>query len=267
MLMRVDYHVHSDHSFDCSVSAADMCRQAARLGVDELCFTNHVDFDWCNPASCDVAAQTRAVASLNGRFAPRDLTVLNGAEVGLAGEEAAAAARAYLAGRPLDFVIGSLHMVDGLDAYYPEYFEGHTQEENYARYIRRIEPALRAFPEFSAVGHFDFVAKHAPYDDRRMTYDAAPEAFDSLFRFVAERGKCIEINTSAWLDDPAWGLDILTRYRELGGEYVTVGSDAHMADRVSRRFDEAVALAKAAGIRYIATFRAMEPALHPISEF
>ena len=72
------------------------------------------------------------------------------------------------------------------------------------------------------------------------------------------------MNTSAWLDDPAWGLDVLSRFVELGGEFVTFGSDAHVPERVGRRFAEARALALAAGVRYTATFRTLKPQFVPI---
>lgn len=235
-LMRVDYHVHSSRSFDCKVEAEVMCRRALALGVNELCFTNHVDFDWPNPNTCDVARQTREVNELRERFAPLGLTVLNGVEVGLDAPESGELARESLRGMPLDFIIGSVHMVNGVDSYYPDYFFEPTKLDNYRRYIRHLEQALRALPEACVLGHYDFVAKYAPYDDRLITYDMEPDAFDSLFRYIVGAGKAIEINTAAWQDSPRWGLDVLTRYRELGGEYVTVGSDAHLSERLSRRF-------------------------------
>ena len=77
-----------------------------------------------------------------------------------------------------------------------------------------------------------------------------------LFR---SNGKGLEVNTASWKDAPSWGLDILRRYRQRGGQFVTIGSDAHTPERVGNRLDEAIQLVRAAGIPYLATFRAMQP--------
>ena len=72
------------------------------------------------------------------------------------------------------------------------------------------------------------------------------------------------INTASWKGGGAWGLEILRRYRARGGEFVTVGSDAHAPARVGSRIPEAIELARAAGIPYLATFDKMRPVLHPL---
>ena len=118
---------------------------------------------------------------------------------------------------------------------------------------------MRTLPQLSVLGHYDYVAKRAPYMQRAVRYADLPEAFDAILRYLAENGKGMEVNTSAWLDDPAWGLDVLSRFVELGGEFVMFGSDAHVPERVGRRLLEAHALAKAAGVRYTATFRGLKP--------
>lgn len=72
-----------------------------------------------------------------------------------------------------------------------------------------------------------------------MTLDISKELFAEIFSYLAKNGKGIEINTSAWWDDPCWGEDVLKLYRDLGGQYITTGSDAHRSDRVAKRIKEA----------------------------
>ena len=114
------------------------------------------------------------------------------------------------------------------------------------------------------LGHYDFIAKYSPYEDRRMTLDVSKELFAEIFSYLSKNGKGIEINTSAWWDDPCWGEDVLKLYRDLGGQYITTGSDAHRSDRVAKRIKEAEKLAAAAGIPLIATFQRMKPIFHPL---
>ena len=129
-------------------------------------------------------------------------------------------------------------------------------------YLAAVLRGLEATPYISVLGHYDFCCKFSPYPDRSMSYAVAPALFDAIFRHLIQNGKGLEINTSPWRDGPSWGLDILSRYRALGGEFVTVGADAHKPGQVGRRIDEALDLARAAGIPYVATFQALQPTLH-----
>ncbi len=257
-----DYHAHSDYSADSTAPLRAQLEAARAAGVVQLCFTDHVDFDDSGMPPADLTARDAAIEALRADFP--DIAIRRGAEVSLKDEDVAAKSLAYCKGRDLDFVIASLHIVDGVDAYYPEFFLAGTQAEIYARYLDSAAKALPTNPVFSVLGHYDFCAKYAPYADRAVRYAHSAGAFDSLFRYLAQSGKGMEINTSAWRDDPAWGLDVLRRYRELGGEFITTGSDAHRPDRVGKRLGEALELARAAGIPYAATFERMEPTFHKL---
>ncbi len=265
----IDYHIHTDCSFDCSAPALEQHNAAAKLGLKEICFTDHVDFD--NPD-----ALNRAIPADLSRLRD-ELTVLErsgctpiikyGAEVGLSGESSSQLAWEYIKDAKLDYIIGSVHVVNGIDTFYPEYYYGKTKQKAYVDYIETILKCIKCCDYFSAMGHYDFVAKYAPYENRRMSYSIASEAFDEIFKLIIESGRCIEINTSAWRDEDYWGIDILKRYVQLGGQYVMFGSDAHKSENIARRFDEALELALSAGIKYTAVFSAMKPRLIPLSEF
>ena len=114
------------------------------------------------------------------------------------------------------------------------------------------------------MGHYDFCAKCAPYPDRAFRYEDAPDLFDQLFRILVASHRGIEINTSAWRTAPAWDLTLLRRYRELGGEFITLGSDAHAPNRVGSRIAQALELAQAAQIPYLATYQSLRPVFHRI---
>ncbi len=258
----MDYHLHCEYSADSSAPLRAQLEAARGAGIAELCFTDHVDYDGLGLDPADLAARDAEIENLRPDFP--DIVIRRGAEVGLKGEAAAAGAYAHCLDRKLDFIIASLHAVDGLDAYYPSYYEGYSQAENYARYLEGIAHCLPTNSYFSVLGHYDFCAKYAPYGDRALRYSHAPEALDTIFRHLIQTGKGMEVNASAWKEGPAWGLDILRRYRELGGEFVTIGSDAHKPGQVGRRLGEALELARAAGIPYIATFTAMEPVFHKL---
>lgn len=261
--MFFDYHTHSHYSFDGEQPAADMVAAASIRGIEEICFTDHVDFDIVGRSHVPDFASRRIELEALGRRYP-SVAIRHGAEVSLGDDACAAAAWTAVRDEELDFIIGSVHVMDGVDVWADRYYEGQNKAEAYRRYLEAIARMLPTFPQFHVLGHYDFVAKYAPYPDRSVTLEAAPDAFDEIFRFLIEHGKAIEINTASWQEDAPWGTDILRRYRELGGEYVTVGSDTHGAERVGARIDEALELARAAGIRYVGTFQNGEPQMHKL---
>ena len=268
----IDYHVHTRFSGDSAAEPADQLEAAAALGISEVCFTDHVDFD--NPAQnfapADLAARGRMLAGFGGQY--KGVKIRQGAEISLAKQAVCLEKTlAYLAPHKLDFIIGSVHCVDtpdGMaDVYYPEYHAGKAREAAYLAYLETILACLPEYGFISVLGHYDFVAKNAPYPDRAMRADLSPEigrAFEEVFRTVVRMGKGIEINTAAWRGDPHWGLDVLRLYRAAGGEFVTFGSDAHRPSAVGNRLGEARALAAEAGIPYYAVFTEMKPAFRRI---
>lgn len=261
IFMLTDYHMHSCYSADSQTPIKQHLDAATAAGVTHICFTDHVDFDGCNLIPADLAARNAEIARLAPLYPSLDISL--GMEIGLDGEKTNSLAHRHAKDVHLDFIIGSVHLVDGVDSYYPEFFTGRTKEQAFGCYVQKLSEAIKV-SDFSVMGHYDFCAKYCPYEDSAMRYNMFPELFDDIFRFLIQSGRTMEINTAAWWDKPAWGLDILSRYRELGGEFVTVGSDAHKPERVGGRIREAMELAKAAGINYIATYKDMKPTMHRI---
>lgn len=255
-----DYHMHSHHSLDAAYSVREMAEAAVRAGLAEICFTDHVEFEdpECRDEPADIAALRAEIARERPSLSVR---IRCGVEIGLSPEPSFAEQSMAWAGpaKP-DFIIGSVHRVGEENVYHQGYFTTRERDAAYAQYAEALAASIPTLPQLSVLGHFDFVAKRAPYAARRvMRYADAPEAFDSVLRYLAENGKGMEVNTAAWQDDPAWGLDVLSRFVELGGEFVTFGSDAHTPERVGKRLVEARALALAAGVHYTATFHTLEP--------
>lgn len=257
-----DYHLHSRFSHDSQEDPWAQVRRAEQLGLREICFTEHVEFDENRSTEAfDLAGYYNCLHRIREQA---NITVRIGAEIGLKDGASYREAMAFLAPYPLDFIIGSVHWTDEGDAYQPEYFAGRTKECAYRRYLELALPRLKSGNGYQVMGHIDYPAKQAPFGDRSLEYAVAPEAFDAIFRYLIGEGIGLEINTSVYRtpDAPMWGLDYLRRYVELGGEFVTIGSDAHRAERLGWRNADAVALAKAAGIRYLATFHEKQLIFH-----
>ena len=124
-----------------------------------------------------------------------------------------------------------------------------------AETVRDLREEMQFSPEeYDALAHFGYVCKFAPYppQERPFLWEDAPEEVDAALRLLAQAGNALEINTSGWKQtrEPIPSRGILRRFRELGGEFVTFGSDAHEARYVGYRLREAHELARACGFRY-----------------
>ena len=265
-----DYHMHTSFSADSQEPIEAYLSVMKERGIEGFCVTEHmaVNFhrgDWM----VVLDAYVPKIHQLQAQGWPVQLGIE--ADVSCAEADVDVLTQ-QLSRYPLDFVLASSHSYHDLDPYIEAFFLEEDPVERCRAYLqdllhclKRIDPKL-----FSGLAHLDYLAKGfgAKYlPDGVFRYEYAPEEMDALMTYAIENGKCIEINTSSpqslrGADAPA--LTWLRRYRQLGGQFVTIGSDAHRADRFGENIRLAQELAKEAGIDYVATYSAMEPILHKI---
>jgi histidinol-phosphatase (PHP family) len=261
-----DSHMHSNFSIDSRASMEAMVRTAVGLGLREITFTEHLDLD---PGSDGVgylrfdaylAEIDRCRALFDGRIAIRA-----GLEIGDVQRHGAEIA-AQIAGLPLDFLIGSIHFIDGLFVGGPTYLHSRPPAAVVSDYFEQSLLAAR-------VGGFD-VHGHLDVFKRRglgllVPFDPTPWADQvrAILRQLIDGGMGIEINTSGVRTDaeePCPALPIVRWYRELGGEIVTLGSDAHRPDTLGFGLEVGADLLRAAGFRRYCTFVQRRPVWHPL---
>ena len=255
---RMDYHVHSTHSFDASQSIQDICRTMAAQGVEEFSLTEHID-----PGHPDPVVDVTPIWDVwlneiqQARKNWPQLTIKAGIEIG-DWPSLRPQIQTMLDTVPLDFRLLSLHCVDGVDIYWPEYWQGRSRNENYRRYGEALADTLTHWEDFDSVAHIGFCAKFSPYKgaEQPFRYEDAPDALDVVLRRIIALDKCMEINTSGYnkigslLPDPS----IVKRYVELGGTLFTFGSDSHDVDRDYANIDRARAEVAALGGKYQCSF-------------
>ncbi len=108
----------------------------------------------------------------------------------------------------------------------------------------------------------DYVVRYGPNKDGEYSYGKYKEILDTILEWLACHGKGIEINTGGLgygLKEPNPCTDIIRRYRELGGETVTIGSDAHVPERIAQSFSRAEEILKNCGFQYYAVFSGRVP--------
>lgn len=168
---------------------------------------------------------------------------------------------------PWDFIIGSTHLVHRRDPYFSSYYEGRTEEAAYREYFESILETLDFCQDFDVYGHIDYVVRYGPNKNRFYSYEKYADLLDAILRKLISMGKGIELNTGGYLKGlgvPNPAPEVIRRYRELGGEIITVGSDAHEAALVGHHFSEARDVLLDTGFRYYCIFRKREPVFLPV---
>ncbi len=257
-----DTHMHSQFSGDCRSTPQSMVKAAISKGLCGICFTDHMDYDYpINPQDpvvfeFDTAQYHCAIEKLQQQYAGK-LDILRGIELGLQPHLADRHTR-LLQEQPFDFVIGSSHIVHGADPYYASYYEGKTEYEAYLEYFTSILENIQAFHNFDVYGHIDYVIRYGPNKNKDYSYQKYADILDAILKKLIHLGKGIEVNTAGFkygLGHPNPCEDLLKRYRELGGEILTLGADAHQPEHVAYDFDKLPRLLHDCGFSYYTVFK------------
>ena len=269
--MTADYHLHSYFSGDSKTPTEAMVKEGVARGLSLLCLTEHLDLDY--PYSdtkfdLDTEAYFQEMRQLQDAYRDQ-LEIRVGAELGLQ-PHLGDAYRSWLSDRSFDFLIGSTHLVDRLDPYYPDFWASFDASSGIARYLDVTLQNIRAFDDFDVYGHIDYIVRYIPQGERVFSYKRHAEQVDAILRLLIEKGKGIEINTGGYkagLSEPNPCHDVLRRYRELGGEIITMGSDAHTTEYVAYRFEDAREVLRECGFRYLRCSGSEKPSLFPYKHY
>lgn len=272
MPVTADYHLHSAFSGDSNAPMEQMILRAIDLGLTEMCFTEHMDLDYpvtdsTPPGFFEVDLDACLSDLLRYRDAYADkIKIRFGIELGM--QPHLAADNARIAGAfDFDFIIASTHIAQHMDPYLPSYFEGRSDEEGYRAYFEETLSCMETFSDFDVYGHIDYVIRYGKSRDAGYSYEKYGDLFDRMIRLLLEKGKGIECNTGGLrkgLREVHPCLSFLRRYREMGGEIVTVGSDAHTPADIAADFDRAAQSLQACGFSRYATFEKRRPIFHPL---
>lgn len=274
--MFADYHVHTEFSDDSVYPMEEVVKDAIAMGMDEICFTDHVDYgikeDWGsgNPiryrgneplANVDYPRYFAAIRRLRQRYGG-EITIRQGLEFGIQ-THTISKYEDLTENYPLDFVILSIHQVEDKEFWTQDFQKGRSQEEYNERYYEEMLQVIKAYKNYSVLGHMDLIVRY----DKMGCYpfEKIEPVITEILKIVIEDGKGIELNTSYHrygLQDTTPSKDILRLYRKLGGEIITIGSDSHKRAHLGTYMDEGKELLKSLGFRYFCTYDSMKPVFH-----
>lgn len=254
-----DFHLHSEHSIDSRASMEDMVLSAINKNFKSICFTDHVDFD-ATTQKIDICFREsdyfRNIKQVKYKYT-KNIEILAGVEIGMQphlfkkyGE--------FINNSPFDFVLMSLHTVDGLDIHEGAFIKEKDPIIALEMYYNNMHTCIEGYDDFDIVGHLDYIDRYFLSPSKTPRYDEYYYLIEEILKLIIENGKGIEINTGGM----RYGLkyfhpkiQILKLYKELGGEIITIGSDAHKPEDVGYGYRAAERILKDLGFKYIHLFK------------
>jgi len=269
----VDYHVHSSYSIDATGTIGEFCDRALKLGLREICFTQHYDLEPLERAR------------LNGRLVPMDsdwldyylhdvekardaykgtgLKIKFGVEVGCSRrylKEIEKTLKQY----SFDYVIGSIHYLDETRISEPTEtwprFKGQSAREVCRKYYLEMERVVKT-DLFDAIGHFDIYKKYGARHFGEDIFHGYEGLVESIFDYMADGNTALEVNTQCFrkgLSEPSPSGEILKIAKDRGVRIITLGSDCHSVAQLGMDLDKAVQIVENAGFQQIYTFTLRE---------
>lgn len=259
-----DFHLHSSVSFDSTCDAIEIVKKAEQINLKEICFTDHYDFN-DDPTQQHDYFTMKQYHNAYDNISSNKVKIRRGVEFGLTHWNRKEL-QDLLASYPFDFVIGSVHFTGGYDPYYKEFWTKNGIEEGFEKYLQQTFKCVKYHTDFDILGHLNYVCKseHNP-TKKPLYYKDYSDICDEIMKTLAQNGKGMEINTSGVdrVGDYLPSVEFIKRFKELGGEIITVGSDSHDGSRVGQYIDGALKIAKEI-FGYVCTFENRKVIYHKL---
>lgn len=277
--MLADYHMHTQYSDDSTLDMEAAVLQAIKLGLNEICFTDHVDYgiklehdDYMKltdeekktrVSNVDYKSYVKRINDLQEKYKDQ-ITIKLGMEFGMQTHTILQFQNLFNT-YPFDFIILSCHQVEDKEFWTQDFQKGRTQQEYNERYYQEIIDMIKQYKDYSVLGHLDLLKRYDLNGD--YPFEKVKHLVKEILEIVIKDGKGIEINTSSFhygLNDLTPSRDILKLYHELGGTLLTIGSDTHKEEQIGMKIPEIKAILKEIGFKSICTFDKMTPIFHEL---
>ncbi len=282
--MFADYHVHSAYSDDSEYQMEQIVLDAIAMGIQELCFTEHVDYgikrDYDDSrgilyrtggigepekiplANVNYPEYTQEVFSLKEKYKDQ-ISLKLGMEFGMQRHTISQYEKLYRS-YPFDFIILSIHQVEDKEFWTGDFQRGLTQQEFYSKYYYEMLSLVENYHNYSVLGHMDLIARYDEKGD--FPFEEVRPIIEKILQTVIADGKGIEVNTSCHRYGLAFtpSREILQLYHKLGGKILTIGSDSHKREHLGTYMPETLKELKTIGFQSICTYERMCPVFHKI---
>jgi len=251
----VDFHIHSGYSYDNDpVPVDEQIRTAIDVGLTDIAITDHYDPLFPSmPAELDFPRYMDELAELKERYAGQ-IRIAAGVELGMQPGRALELCAEAVSSWPFDFIIASVHAVDGYGLHTPEFAHSRSRLDSKIDYYTSLLECIRGFDDFDVLGHLNVIDRYTPKIGQNDKVDAL---IGEILELIISREQGIEINTSSLRRGHHHTMppeDVVKRYAELGGKIITTSSDAHSPRNVGNDIEKAEEIIHSVGINKVAAF-------------
>lgn len=259
--MKADYHMHTSFSDDSQFVMEDEIKTAIARGLEEICFTEHIDHLEKIHQDAELNAYQKEFIRLKEKY-KNQIQMKFGAEFGMQRHTIDLFEKDFQS-CDFDFVLLSCHQINDLEFWNQGYQKGKTQKEINEGYYQEILYCVEHYRNYCVLGHLDAIKRDDPYGEYED--EKVWELLTKILKKVIADGKGIEVNTSNFrygLSDLTPSRKILKLYYDLGGKILTFGSDSHKEEHVGYKIEEVKEEVKKIGFKEFYTFEKMKPIAH-----
>lgn len=262
--MLIDCHAHTFFSHDGKQDIKDLIAAARDKKLAYLAVTEHLDRDYCR-----IVGKERFIRQLNLKEYKAEFekvkdtaegTVLAfGVECGYSANSVKRYQRDF-SRYHFDVIINSVHTISNRDLYFLPQKRLGEKETLYMNYLLTVLDSLKKMPDYDIVGHLGYVARYVNFEDRSLYTDNLKDIVDECLYEIIKRDKTLELNSNVkdmtipFLPEE----EILKRYKELGGQNISFGSDAHVTARLCDKYDLAADIALSLGFTHWTVYKKRE---------
>lgn len=243
--MIFDSHVHTEFSTDSQLKIEDALEVSKKLGLG-IISTDHIDLNY--PEKGKFTFNIDEYFKKYHKY--RGNNYLIGVEIGMT-EEYSDENRNIDQNYEFDYVIGSIHFVDGMDIYEKSFYKDREKKRIYKRYFETMLDCLKTHEYIDSLAHIDYISRYAVYQDNEIYYNEYAELIDEVLKFIIDRQIAFEINTRRLDKNYVIKnlMPIYKRYKDMGGSFVTIGSDAHNGNNIGMNMKEAFLIAEECNLK------------------
>lgn len=265
-----DYHVHTHHSLDSEALMEEHCGRAIDIGIKEIAFTDHYELNPFDEGKgyFDYDAYWKELNSCRNKMG-ESLSILSGLEISephLYPEKT----KEFLSGKNFDLLIGGIHWIND-EALYRDFWPQKNYKEAYNLYFEEVFKMAKT-ADIDILAHLDHLKRYAPEGIPPFNPLDFREEIVAILKIMIERNIALEVNTSALKlklfssDHETFpSFEIISWYKELGGELLTLGSDAHNPAFLALGFKEVYSLLEEIGFKGLTVFKNRKPLIESFS--
>ncbi|MCM8709621.1 histidinol phosphate phosphatase [Clostridium sp. SYSU_GA19001] len=245
--MLFDSHIHTEFSTDSKMWISEAIEKAEELNIG-LILTEHMDINY--PEKDSFIFSPEEYFKEYEKYKSNKL--LLGIELGMQ-PNCVLEGKKIIEKYPFDYVLGSIHLVDGIDIYLENYYKGRSKKETFEMYFKFMLDCLNAYTFIDSLAHIDYISRYARYDDSELIYEDFYEYIDEILKTAVQKNIALEINTRRFESNKSIRnvQKIYKRFYELGGRIVTLGSDSHQKGQIGYKLDIAKDMADSCGLKAV----------------